>query len=141
MFDIDKTLSNDSPAITEIEAVESVYSGIERSKVDKFLVNPFTGTSSTKELDYLKSYLGSFIKIRLKTETDKGTSYTTIPVINFDRVNKYIFIIRPGGTGIRNVELDAPGLPLFLENVSIVKKNLSFEEIQRMDLIKKFSKN
>ncbi len=137
-LNITSTLSNDSPAISEIEVVESRF--------DRDTVN--NAISMTNEpMKYMDlctfnnnfSKIKKYLNIKANIKTNKGINTVVLPLSMVSGSFKFVSV--PGGTAIDSVSFDFGKLPLSYEQKKFSIRNLNFYDISKSDLIKSFSKN
>jgi len=137
---ISKTLSNDSPAINEIEVV-NVPVNLDIAKAKHFLANPFSLVSSEKELSEILNHLGKYLKVDVLIQTNKGTKIIRVPLEEINTSTVYNLNFVYGGTEINKIEASMPGDIITFSIKNIKTKNLILEELIQNNLIKRFSTN
>lgn len=139
-MDITATLSNDAPAISELEVIDATYQDINFEIVSKFLANPFVGISDQVELTAVLSRIAPLLPIRVDRTTDQGTVTSQLLVDHLGDTIDYEFVLEPGGTTFDkiSVSVNAP-VNLIVESASI--RNMTLDEIRARGLIKRFSEN
>lgn len=139
-MDITKTLTNDSPAISEIEVIEADYDPLDLRIANAFLANPFSYVSSPAELNLYRFNFGRLSSIRVTLVTDKGQSVRIIPVEFFNRQVSYSVVIPAGGTEVRSITIEVDD-PLVTVVYGPQIENLSLGDMKSLNLIKTFSQN
>ncbi len=140
-MDITATLSNDAPAISEVEVIDSLYDGINISKAIAFSFNPFEYVENMEEMEFILSRAAPLIEVVADLETDKGGVTSQSPVENLNTVKDYEFILSPGGTKIKSLNLSVKNAPVKMHIESAEIRNLSLDEIGLRGLIKEFKEN
>lgn len=140
-MDITATLSNDAPALSEIEAVNFSYSDIDIKEAFRFMVNPFESVENSEEMEFILSKVAPLLEITVGFKTDKGVNTVNLPVGSFSSVNTYEFILSPGGTKVTGINIDVANAPVKLEIQSAIIKNLSLHEIKERGLVREFKEN
>lgn len=140
-MDIGSTLSNDAPALSEIEVVDAVFHDVDIQSASVFAKSFFSYIESREELDLIFSKVSPLLNIEVNLETDKLMSQSELPVGSFEKINTYEFILPAGGTAIKNISIKVTDAPVKLEVQSAILQNLSLQEIEERGLIKKFVEN
>src|SRR3989344_1690408 len=140
-MDITSTLSNDAPAISEAEVIDSLYDGIDINKAFAFAFNPFEYVENKEEMEFILSRSAPLIEIVADLETDKGGVTSKSSVKNLSTVNDYEFILSPGGTKIKSLNLSIKNAPVKLNIESAEIRNLNLSDIEQRGLIKEFKEN
>ncbi|MBX4205648.1 discoidin domain-containing protein [Candidatus Microgenomates bacterium] len=142
-FDIRKTLSDDSPAISEILVFGPSVSAEDISHTQIFEQSAhFLDIDENDKCTTTAAFrmFAPYLKLVLKVETDQGNIYSEAPLIG-SGTRVYEFIVRPGGTLVKNIEVKDSTFGLSPKVLSIYQRSLSFDEIQKRGLVKQFSKN
>ena len=141
-IEINKTHSDDSPQISEIEVIDNKFANIDFEKADKIKEDPFSFVKSEPDLDELNNYLAEFgigLKICFETNKSSNTICKQISIEpNSQRV--YQMVVEPFGTLIKKIKIQKP------ENIRIEIKSISFEpltfaELEKIGYIKEYSEN
>ncbi len=130
-MDITATLTNDSPAISEVEVIESKYGSIDLQEVNDFLQSPFSITSDPPS---------NTTNIKVTLRTNKGEVTKEVPIARFNAEASYSVYLYEGGTEVENMIFTVPD-PLTMDITSVNVSNLNLEKMQRLGLVKKFSTN
>lgn len=141
-FDITGTLSDDSPAISEIEVVESRFSNIEFKDINEFLLNPFHGLTKTEDVYEILSNIIPHSKFTVSWKSDEGSfSQKGILKMGLFRKNSYEIVLSSGGLNISNYEISIDNLPVLFSTRVLSVRNLSLKEMEKYNLIKVFKSN
>lgn len=141
-FEIYATLSDDSPAISEIEAVETKYSNVDIYKAFAFSQNPFEGALYNEEVRKIAEFAAPFLKITVGWRTNKGNY--SIKVLNkgiYSQYQSYSVILKPSGTKLDNLDIGIPEYPFLININSIKLRNLSLKEMREYGIIKSYTDN
>lgn len=140
-MDIKATLSNDAPALKEIEVVDAALSDVDVQKALAFVNNPFDYVQNEEEMGLILSRVPTLLNIAVEWETDRSADSREVAVGSFSKLNTYEFILPPGGTKFKNIKVGVPNAPVKLEVQSATLQNLSLKEIENKGLIKTFKEN
>lgn len=140
-MDITETLSNDAPAISEIEVVDSFFSETDPNEAENFINNPFVNIQSKIEMNEILSQAAPLLFLDVEIVTNKNKFIKRIPINRIDRMTDYSLIFSPGGTLLENVSVNLPYAPLELEIESAKLRNIGIQEAKDRGIIKEFSKN
>lgn len=139
---ISKTLSGDSPAISEI-FVGNLDKSVNPEEALYFEQDPSFVISNTIEWENLLATIDKFFRINIKWETNKNDQYneqSSLLAVPDGSWHKYEVIIAAGGTRLESLDF-FPSIESKLEVRNIQEKNLSLEELKQSNLIKRFSEN
>jgi len=139
-MNIESTQTNDAPAMTEVEAVESKYDNLELWVVDEFLSSPFSYASSLNQAYAFSQTFANVSYINVVLETDKGKTKTIIPVGQFNTQSLYKVYFPQSGTSFKSVVVEIAN-PLEINISSASIKNLNIKDMENLNLIKSFSQN
>lgn len=140
-FTIFETLTDDSPALSEIEIIASSFSDIEPQVATEFITSPLNFISNKEGLESVILELSSLLTIEVAWKTNKGENATQIPIGEFERIRDYQVILNPGGTVLKDISLTIPSIPAKIEVSDATLRNLSLKEIKEFGLIKRFVEN
>ncbi|QQG43473.1 MAG: discoidin domain-containing protein [Candidatus Daviesbacteria bacterium] len=140
-MDIAGTLSNDAPAISEFEVVDSSFSDVDINAALNFLENPFANIQNELEMNNLLSQISPLLRFNVSVITDKTTVTTKVPVNELSVFSPFSVILKPVGLKISNITVDGPVGPLKLEIDLAEARNISLEEAQKSGVIKEFKEN
>jgi len=140
-FTITETLSDDSPAFSEIEVVDSTYTDLDPKLGNDFLSNPLSFLNKPQDLSAVLPRLGSLLDIQIEWETDKRKNVKRIPIGGFEEIRDYQVILDPGGTILKNISLTVPSIPANIDVSTATLRNISLKEIKDRGLIKRFVEN
>ena len=144
-FDIEETVSNDAPALSEIEVVDSRFGDLDIPATMEFADDPFRYVFSKDELGYLFTNAGDYINLGAFVYTNDGESSDLVPVKKFFVNNHYQFILKTGGTNIEDIQIVVRGMGPFVFSSDpmppVFIKVLNISELKNMNLIKSFSEN
>lgn len=142
-MNIKKILSDDSPAIVEVEVIEAEYSKVNPVLALEFFKNPFWFVETIQEWRTLFQLLKPIAEAQISWKTDKHDNFTTSTVfpIKLDGSKQvYEIIIDAGGTAMEEISLHFS----FPADISVNKaeaRNLSFQQIKQRGMIKQFHEN
>lgn len=139
-MDITGTLSNDAPALKEIEIVSNENKDVDIKEALGFVSDPISFATDKNEVDLMLSQIAPLINLEVGIKTDKGIFIKQLPVNSFDTLNTYEFILVAGGTVIEEINVWTNNLPTSLDLTSASIRNLSLAEIQERKLIKYLTK-
>lgn len=139
-MDITATLSNDAPAISELEVIDAIYQDISLELVGQFFKNPFAGVTDQAELVTVLSKIAPLLPITVERLTDQSAVTSQLLVGQLGATIEYEFVLEPGGITFDKVTVavNAP-VNLIVESASI--RNMTLDEIRARGLIKRFSEN
>lgn len=140
-MDFTATLSNDAPALSDIEVVGAASSDLDAQKSLAFAKTPFDYIQDRQELEYIFSHVPALLNIVVEWETDRNEDIREAIVGSFSSLNTYEFILPPGGTRFKNIKISVPNAPVGLEIQSATLQNLSLKEIEDRGLVKTFKEN
>lgn len=140
-MDITGTFSNDAPALSEFEVIDSVFNSVNIAASFQFAKSPFNYVNNQKEIDLIFSNLAQLLNIQVKIETDKGVLIQEASIDSFNQINTYEFVLPASGTIIKKLEISVADAPVKIDIQSALLQNLSFKQIQERGLIKKFVEN
>lgn len=140
-MDITATLSNDAPAISEFEVVNTSFSEVDIHQSLEYIGNPFSHIGNSNEAELVFSKAAPLLNLKSEIETNKGKVVTEVPIGQFGSDGIYQFIFNGGGTNIRNIIISTLDMPVRLEVESAELSNLNLREIEEKGLIKKFVSN
>ena len=92
-------------------------------------------------MEFILSRSAPLIEIVADLETDKGGVTSKSSVKNLSTVNNYEFILSPGGTKIKSLNLSIKNAPVKLNIESAEIRNLNLSDIEQRGLIKEFKEN
>lgn len=138
-FNFKATLSDDSPAISELEVVDARFTTDDIKGAENFLADPLQFTDACSFRKLLPS-VGKYFNITVNIKTDWGTKTTQIPLVKA-LSNDITFVTQAGGTKLESVNLTFGKLPFSytIENEKFT--TIPFGEIKTFGLVKNFSKN
>ncbi|KKR11051.1 MAG: hypothetical protein A2694_01055 [Candidatus Blackburnbacteria bacterium RIFCSPHIGHO2_01_FULL_40_17] len=137
-----ETVTDDSPAIAEIEVVESKYSKVDIAAVDNFLKEPFAGTIDKNELVAIYDALIPLAQITVSVDTDKGNLANAVNIpVSIGKRGTYQGVIPAYGTTIESITLQIKNLPTLINLYSISARNMSFSQLRKDGRIKIFDEN
>lgn len=140
-FTVFQTLTDDSPALSEIEIIPSPFSDIDPKIATELITNPLNFVSNKEELQSVISQLSSLLTIQVEWEADKGKNVKLIPIGEFGGFRDYQVILDPGGTILKNISLTIPSIPTKIEVSTASLRNINLKEIKELGLIKRFVEN
>jgi len=129
------TLTNDSPAITDFEVVESRFADVNIQKALGFGENPFEKAGSRQEWRALSAAMRDIAFVDVSWETDKGDIYAAgerVKVIADGKNRSYGVIIPAGGTELERVDFNS-SLPMNFIITERTAKNLTLAEILELN--------
>lgn len=111
MLEINKTMNDWPPAVSEIEVIEDEYKNVDLPWALRIKENPFEYIQDEKELQETYDYLRQDSTLLLKTLTNKdvniSNNYTLrIPVILDGRYHNYKIPLSPRGTELQKIRLE-----------------------------------
>jgi hypothetical protein len=137
------TQTNDSPAILELEAIESKYGDIDIAYAIGYIGEPLSLASNEIEFSELYNYALPLATFKLSWETDKRDVYnqdSELPLIVDSRMHTYEIVIPAGGKSIRFKDI-VTNIPTTLDIANITVRNMSVEELKARNLIQTFTEN
>lgn len=140
-FTISETLTDDSPALSEIEIISSSFNDIDPKVATEFIASPLNFISNREELQSIISQLSSLLTIQVEWETNKGKNAAQIPIGEFGQMRDHKVILDPGGTILKDISLTIPSIPARIDVSSATLRNLSLKEIKKFGLVKRFVEN
>lgn len=140
-FSFESTLSNDSPAISEVLAIPERFSKIDLKRLKDFEDNPFANIGSNAEMLRRLTKVEGLVNFRISVVTDKGSSNIDTPLKTVNGGSRYEIVYPGGGTHIKEIVFDPINTPITIKSKKTTLRNLSFEEIKSRNLIPRFSKN
>lgn len=137
-----KTVTDDSPAIAELEVIEDRYSKVDIINANDFIKNPFSGTVDKNELVSIYDAFAPLAEINVSINTDKGELFDiiSIPVIMGERA-VYQGVIPAYGTTVKSITLEIKNIPALFNIYDLSVINMSLSELERGGLIKIFEEN
>lgn len=132
-MEITKTVSDDSPAISEVEILDTDISDADLKRLPEFLLGP--------QILYFYPKSAQFLKLELETTTDKGKVTSEKSLLFTNGSNNYSYFIIPGGTKLINHKILSPNQNLSINYKTVEIRNLSLKEIIRLGVIKNYAKN
>lgn len=139
-MDITGTLSNDAPAISEFEVVETNFIEISQKEVLNFIENPFNGVQDQSEMDEILSTVAPFTYVNITLTTDKSKISKQIPIGQFNMGVNSSIILKPGGKLIKEISVSIPYGVLLL-NIEGRGRNISLDETSSLGAIKNYREN
>lgn len=138
---IRETQSDDAPAISEIEVVESGYN-FDINKAFEFLHAPFSYIENAQEMNTVLSGIYPFLNIRVNWATDRGNVFYDQPIKSINEFYNFNGVFVPGGTKLLNLEINIKNAPLVITKMNnFLLRNPSLSELEKLSLIKKLSEN
>lgn len=137
-----KTVTDDSPAIAELEVVEDKYLGVDIVNSENFIKNPFAGTVDRSELIGIYNAFAPLAEVVVSINTDKGelTKAVKVPV-NMGKRVIYQGVIPAYGTGVESITLEINNIPTLINVYDFGVKNMSLSELNTKGLIKIFEED
>lgn len=137
-MDITETLSNDAPAISEFEVVNSADENV--SAALQFIQDPFNGIQNQSEMQDLLLKIAPLLHLSVETRTDKQLILQQIPIGQFNTVSNFSIILKPLGKEVKEIKVFLSA-PLEVQIESAVARNLNLGEVQKLGAVKEFTEN
>lgn len=140
-MDISQTLTDDSPAIGEIEVVESKYDKVDPAKALLVMDNLFGRVSSIDEWNSFYDLSDGLIQMEIARDTNKNDiKYTSQRIFLHRGDDEYFVVLPAGGTRMNKIEMML-NIPVSLKIYDIKLSNLSLDELKQWGQIIEFSEN
>lgn len=138
-----KTISDDSPSMAEVEVIKAQHDGLDILQAIEYAKHPFKYLEDENELNQVLQYAPLIVKIKAGWKTDQDSSFKVkyIPLIDLYSTHDYQIILDAGGTKLEDFKLEIADAPLSLEVSSLYFRNLSFDELDRLNMIKILQEN
>lgn len=123
-----KTLNDDAPAISEIWPVPAIFSSLDITKTEEFILNPFASVPNVNIYNFILKENGYVGKVDLSWVNNKNfgwqkSAQSSVPIV-FDGVNRlYEIPIPAGGTVIDKLKLTPVNFP---GNISVNLKRVIY---------------
>ena len=141
-FDITEVLTEDSPAIREVEVVKSGFSDVDIGDAFAFRQKPLEGVQDLNGAKEIISFAAPFFKFNINWKTNKGEFSAQLPLKGgYNQFYTYSLILDPGGTKLYDINVNVLDAPLSVTIESLSLKNLNLFNMQSFGLIKRFSQN
>ena len=141
-MNLSKTVTDDSPAIAEIEVVEDKYFKVDIINADSFIKNPFAGTVDNNELIVIYNAFAPLAEIVVSVNTDKGKLADAVSIpVNMGKRAVYQGVIPAYGTNVESITLEIKNIPTLVNLYDLSMRNMSLSELEEESLIKIFEKN
>ncbi len=140
---ITKTITDDSPAITEIEVVESKFSDVDIPTALNNLPNPVAMAKDITEWNQLWEVSQPLSRLTVTWQSNKKERYSNFTNINSlisDKFVEYSFVVPGGGTTLERIMFQE-NIPADIEIKNMLIRNLSLQEIKQKGLVKEFEEN
>ncbi len=130
-MDINETLANDSPAFSEVEAVESQYKDVDLEYAAFVKDHPFTNIQNQQQYQIVLDKIQPLLKISLTWTSDKGpTLYSkSLPLESLYTTDKYAFVLDPGGTILKTKSITIKNAPV---SILVNKEQLHYASLQEL---------
>lgn len=132
-------ISDDSPAVSEIEVVKSIYSIEDIDIAKTLLVDPIRYMDRCAFRNNFNN-ISRYAYVDIEFNSNKGKS---IEKVKLNELSKESFkvVSNVGGTGINTIKINMHGIPLVYSIDEYQLKTLDFSQIVNRRLIKNFSRN
>ena len=140
-MEITGTVSEDAPALSEFEVVESRFSGVDLAFARKIESRPFAEVDTGEEFDLVLERSVSFLKLEVEAVGNGGGVQGSVPVEEFNKLKKWEVILPPKGSVPFRLSIGVPEAPVSLGIDKVVIRPLTFEELKNRGLVREFSLN